>query len=100
MGDLGPGQTRNFMFGDTRGLLIHTSRTYRAVAADCTHGACSVEYSPDDEMLLCPCHDGLFDLAGRPVAGPLKVPLEVFEVEIRETEIVVREKAAPLTITE
>jgi Rieske Fe-S protein len=32
----------------------------------------------------CPCHEGLFNLEGRPIAGPPDRPLARIEVEVRD----------------
>ena len=36
----------------------------------CTHLSCAVIYDKADNGLFCPCHHGLFNLDGQPVAGP------------------------------
>jgi nitrite reductase/ring-hydroxylating ferredoxin subunit len=37
----------------------------------CTHLSCAVVYSRSDNKLLCPCHNGSFNVAeGAPIAGP------------------------------
>ena len=37
----------------------------------CTHLSCAVVYSRSDNKLLCPCHNGSFNiLGGQPVGGP------------------------------
>lgn len=49
----------------------------------CTHLGCVVFWSGGDQHFECPCHEGLFDLDGRPIAGPPERPLARIEVEIR-----------------
>lgn len=50
----------------------------------CTHLGCVVYWAPADSRLECPCHEGIFDLEGRPIAGPPERPLARVEVELRD----------------
>ncbi|HMS55918.1 MAG TPA: Rieske (2Fe-2S) protein [Fimbriimonadaceae bacterium] len=36
----------------------------------CTHLGCRVDYQPDRDRFLCPCHGGVFDKDGLVVSGP------------------------------
>lgn len=51
----------------------------------CTHFGCQVEWKPDREQYVCPCHDGVFDSEGRVVYGPPDKPLPELRAE-REGE--------------
>lgn len=85
---VGVGQAVPFRFGRARALLIHISHDrWAAVASDCTHGRCSVQYRADSAALLCPCHNGRFDLRGRVLGGPPTEPLERFAVELRGVDV-------------
>ncbi len=50
----------------------------------CTHLGCVVYWAPADGHLKCPCHEGVFDMGGEPVAGPPDRPLGRIEVEVRD----------------
>jgi Rieske Fe-S protein len=50
----------------------------------CTHLGCVVFWSADQQLFECPCHEGFFNLEGRPVAGPPERPLARIEMEIRQ----------------
>lgn len=50
----------------------------------CTHLGCVVFWSPDELHFECPCHEGLFDLGGSPIAGPPERPLTRIDVEVRD----------------
>jgi Rieske Fe-S protein len=55
-----------------------------AYGQKCTHLSCAVIPRPAEKTLLCPCHEGVFDLAsGRPLAGPPRRPLDRIALEIR-----------------
>ena len=68
----------------------------RAFNALCTHVDCTVRYRPDRADIFCNCHDGVYDLNGKNVAGPPPRPLEMYEVTLRgdlgKEEIVVSRK--------
>jgi Rieske Fe-S protein len=50
----------------------------------CTHLGCVVFWSGEDQHFECPCHEGFFDLDGRPFAGPPERPLARIEIEVRD----------------
>ncbi|MGA2499703.1 MAG: Rieske (2Fe-2S) protein, partial [Tepidisphaeraceae bacterium] len=60
------------------GVLLAFSQT-------CTHLSCPVIPDAKDNVIHCPCHHGVFDLAsGRPLAGPPRRPLERIQLEVRQ----------------
>ena len=56
-----------------------------ALSSTCPHLGCQVHWQPQQERFFCPCHNGVFDVAGRAVSGPpadagqdlLEYPIEV-----------------------
>jgi Rieske Fe-S protein len=70
-------------------ILIRTSeRALVAYSQKCTHLSCAVIPQVADDVIRCPCHEGLFDLAtGRPLAGPPRRPLARVIIELRGNEI-------------
>jgi nitrite reductase/ring-hydroxylating ferredoxin subunit len=59
-----------------------------AYGQKCTHLSCAVVPKPDQGVLHCPCHEGLFDLrSGRPIAGPPRRPLPRIVLEVRERDV-------------
>ena len=90
VGELTPNSYKIFKFGTTPGILIYTiDGELRAFSAVCTHLTCNVLYESDTETILCPCHNGRFDLSGKVISGPPPSPLEAFKVEIAGEEIMV-----------
>ena len=70
-------------FGAEPVILVRVSETdYRAYAATCTHLDCIVEYRKGEQKLWCNCHDGVYDLTGRNVAGPPPRPLQPYDVHV------------------
>jgi Rieske Fe-S protein len=58
-------------------LLILNSR--------CTHLGCTVNWSENDQVYLCPCHDAKFGQQGEVLDGPPPRPLDRF-AEFRVTD--------------
>ena len=63
-------------------LLRRSDGALMALGTVCTHLGCAVYYRPKQEKFDCPCHQGVFDGTGKPVAGPPREPLERFPVEM------------------
>jgi len=77
-----------FAFGQRPALLIRDDAgEFTAFLATCTHLNCTVTYEPGNRRIVCPCHQGLFDLQGNNVGGPPPRPLPRLEVEIRGDKI-------------
>jgi Rieske Fe-S protein len=70
-------------FGVEPVILIRVSETdFRAFSATCTHLQCIVTYRKPRELIWCYCHNGVYDLKGRNIAGPPPRPLTPFEVHL------------------
>jgi nitrite reductase/ring-hydroxylating ferredoxin subunit len=66
-------------------LVRRPDGTLLAYEQKCTHLSCAVIPDVATGRLLCPCHNGAFDLAtGRPLAGPPRRPLPRVRVEERD----------------
>jgi cytochrome b6-f complex iron-sulfur subunit len=93
VGDLKPNGSKVFRFGSRPALLLLTAEgEYRCVSAVCTHLGCTVQYRSDLVEIWCACHNGTYGLDGRNVSGPPPRPLEVFQVNVRGSEIVITRK--------
>ena len=53
----------------------------------CTHLSCAVVYDKAENGLFCPCHHGLFNLAGQPIGGPPTRPLPRVQLEQRGDQL-------------
>lgn len=70
-------------FGSTPVILIRVAdEDFRAFSATCTHLDCIVEFQKPEHRIFCNCHNGVYDLTGRNVAGPPPKPLERYEVHV------------------
>lgn len=72
--------------------LVELMRTESGIVARslmCTHFGCRVRWSEERALYLCPCHEGAFDVEGRPVGGPPVRPLDLVAVEVVGDEVLV-----------
>ena len=60
-----------------------------AISAVCTHVRCILGFDRERGGLVCPCHDGRFDLAGNVLSGPPPTPLPTYAVSVRAGEVFV-----------
>jgi len=90
VGDLRPNEGKIFRFGSQPGLLVMTADSrYVAFSATCTHLNCTVQYRDDLKEIWCACHNGFYNLKGEVVSGPPPKPLDVYEVNVANGEVVV-----------
>jgi Rieske Fe-S protein len=81
-------------FGSRPAIVIRTpGGELRAFSATCTHLDCTVQYRSDLQRIWCACHDGQYDLNGRNVAGPPPRPLETYDVNVKDDEIMIARRA-------
>jgi cytochrome b6-f complex iron-sulfur subunit len=92
--DLPPNSGQIFKFGNRPGIIVRTaSGELRAFSARCSHLDCTVQFREDLSNIWCACHNGLFDLNGRNIAGPPPGPLEAYDVRLRGNQIVVSRRS-------
>ena len=70
-------------------VLIRLSESeFVAYSQKCTHLSCAVIPRPEQGVIHCPCHEGVFDLrTGRQLAGPPPRPLPRILLEIHGDDI-------------
>ena len=56
----------------------------------CTHQGCIVEWSPDSDTLVCPCHNAKYAPDGEVLAAPAPAPLATYQVKEENGEIMVK----------
>jgi len=81
-------------FGDTVVELLRHGDEVSARSLRCTHFGCTVNWSPEREEYVCPCHDGVYGPDGRVRSGPPSRPLPTLPVERRDGLVVVRAEGA------
>jgi Rieske Fe-S protein len=65
-------------------LLRPDEATFEAFNQKCSHLHCPVRPAIEQGKLECPCHNGWFDLKGRPASGPPRRPLARIRLDIRD----------------
>lgn len=89
-----PNSGRVVPFGTRPAIVIRTANgDLRAFSATCTHLDCTVQYRPDLQRIWCACHNGQYDLTGRNVEGPPPRPLEAYDVNVQNDEIVIARRS-------
>jgi cytochrome b6-f complex iron-sulfur subunit len=85
------GTALRFAFGTRPALLIHLDDdSFVCFDAVCTHLGCTVEFQPDLKRIHCACHGGTYDIAtGKNVAGPPPKPLNKYQVEVADGQVVI-----------
>jgi Rieske Fe-S protein len=69
-------------------LISLGSDTIVAYGQKCSHLSCAVIPDLSRGELICPCHNGHFEIqAGRPTAGPPRRPLPLITIEVVVDEI-------------
>ena len=61
--------------------LFETKQGPVAVTRTCTHLGCRLDFSEEQNLLVCPCHQSKFTITGKRVAGPARRDLAVYPVE-------------------
>ena len=61
--------------------------TFVGLAGVCTHLRCILDWDGEEQSLLCPCHDGAFDLNGNVLKGPPPTALRRYRVRTQLGEI-------------
>ena len=57
---------------------------FLALSLKCTHLGCSINWNPEKNEFICPCHSSIFDLKGNVIKSPASRPLEIYKVVIEE----------------
>jgi cytochrome b6-f complex iron-sulfur subunit len=91
LADYRVGEGRLVRHGVTPFYVVRLDATrVLALSAVCTHVRCILGYDPERRTLVCPCHDGRFDLSGNVLSGPPSRPLPGYPVSVRAGEIFVQ----------
>jgi menaquinol-cytochrome c reductase iron-sulfur subunit len=89
--------------GQTAQTAVWLRRTgensFTAFGLNCTHLGCPVNWRPDAELFLCPCHGGVYYADGSVAGGPPPRPLLQYSVRIIENDRV-QVLTQPLTFTQ
>jgi cytochrome b6-f complex iron-sulfur subunit len=53
-----------------------------ALSMLCTHVCCVCSYNSSYDVLVCPCHESVFDLSGQVLRGPARQPLPTIQLKV------------------
>jgi cytochrome b6-f complex iron-sulfur subunit len=81
--DFAPGSVTGFERGNFY-LIRSQEGGFLAVYRRCPHLGCSVNYDPEHEGFLCPCHASSFDFHGDYQSPPVPRALDTFQVSIQD----------------
>ena len=89
--DLRIGEARLVRHGVTPFFVVRLDESRLvALSAVCTHVRCILGFDRERRALVCPCHDGRFDIAGNVLSGPPPRPLPSYTVSVRAGEVFVQ----------
>jgi cytochrome b6-f complex iron-sulfur subunit len=71
--------------------VVRTGAGVVARSLLCSHFGCRVEWRPAERRYYCPCHGGLFDAEGRPLAGPPNRPLRPVRADVVGADVLIGE---------
>jgi Rieske Fe-S protein len=63
---------------------------YAAFSSRCTHRGCEVSL-PENNIIVCDCHNSNFDIQGKVTHGPAKKDLKAFSATLEGTILTIRE---------
>jgi menaquinol-cytochrome c reductase iron-sulfur subunit len=71
--------------------------TFVAYSIYCSHLGCPVDWLPDANLFLCPCHGGVYYKDGAVAAGPPPQPLTKYPVRITNGQVEIETSPIPIT---
>ena len=90
--DIPVGQGKIVPVGHKPVVVTHTDQGVKAFSAICTHLGCIVIWDDTRKLIVCPCHDGLFNpVTGAVVSGPPPAPLPTMSVTVDNGNIYIGE---------
>ena len=88
--DIPLGQGKVVRVGTSPTIVVNTEQGVKAYSATCTHLGCIVAWDQGSGTIVCPCHDGRFNVfTGAVLSGPPPRGLPAVEVSVEGEEIYV-----------
>jgi len=78
-----------FEHGERAVELFRTENGVSARSLLCTHQGCNVRWIEDQQIYLCPCHEGKFNAEGQPIYGQPREPLREITITVTPTEAII-----------
>lgn len=90
LADFPLGSSRIIRFGRKPVIVVRQQNgNFSALSATCTHLSCTVQFKKDTEQIWCACHNGLYDLQGKNIAGPPPRPLAQYQVVLKDEKVII-----------
>jgi cytochrome b6-f complex iron-sulfur subunit len=88
--DIPVGQGKVVAVGQRPTIVVNTEQGVKAYSATCTHLGCIVAWDAGSGTIVCPCHDGRFDVSnGAVVSGPPPSGLPAAQTSVEGDQIFV-----------
>lgn len=78
------GSYKEFLFNRKKIQLRRVDSKLEVLSLTCSHRSCTVAYKEDENVFVCPCHDGMYNFEGEVIDGPPPAPLTRFAFEVRD----------------
>lgn len=89
LAELPEGSMKKIVIGGKPVGIIRSNGQLYALSLICTHLGCIVNWHPEVNRLICPCHAGVFDVTGSVLGGPPPRPLPSYGVRLSGDTVVV-----------
>lgn len=63
-------------------IVIKTGSNFKVFSRKCPHLGCLLNYSPEEALIVCPCHQSKFNLSGKFLSGPAKKDLTTYNYRL------------------
>ena len=73
-----------------------TEQSFIAFSVNCAHLGCPVQWRPQAQLFLCPCHGGVYYADGTVAAGPPPRPLFQYPVRVHDGLVEIQAQPMPL----
>jgi len=92
--DFPAGSMKKVQVHDEDVLVANISGKIYAIGDECTHRGCSLsEGRIEGTTVICPCHEGHFDLTtGKVIAPPPKRDEPFYEVQLQDSDVLVKKR--------
>lgn len=65
-------------------ILVKREGSFSVYSRRCPHLGCKLNYDPEKDLIVCPCHQSKFNLLGKYLEGPAKKDLKRLPFEFKE----------------
>jgi menaquinol-cytochrome c reductase iron-sulfur subunit len=79
----------------TAWVVKHADNSIVAFSPQCTHLGCAYHWDDGKTEFVCPCHNSLFSIDGRVLAGPAPRPLDRYETKVDGKKLLVGRLIVP-----